>query len=256
MQLYFDFSGYSDMAIGLGLLFGFKLPQNFNSPYKALSIQDFWRRWHITLSLWLRDYLYIPLGGNRLGPVRTHVNLFLTMLLGGLWHGAAWTFLLWGAMHGAALAVSRVWSGLQIPLPKIFSWTLTFLFVVFAWVFFRAASFQDGVAISQTMLGFGGFSIPVAWSDYLGGALTTLTGSEVQLQSNPSLIPTEAWLVIAIFLVVVTRTPNSHAITEKVTTGKGWAAWVGIGVVGALAVVSVKRLMETAVQSEFLYFQF
>lgn len=138
LQLYFDFSGYSDMAIGLGLMFGLKFPPNFNSPYKARSITDFWRRWHMTLSFWLRDYLYISLGGNRQGPGRTYLNLLITMMLGGLWHGAAWTYFLWGTFHGLLLGIERV---LRIEKNAIFKkiWPpLTFFLVVIGWVIFRA----------------------------------------------------------------------------------------------------------------------
>src|SRR3954471_3213528 len=153
-QIYFDFSGYSDMAIGLALLFGIRLPLNFASPYKSLSIVEFWRRWHMTLSRFLRDYLYIPLGGNRHGPTRRQVNLMLTMLLGGLWHGASWTFVVWGGLHGLYLQVNHAWRHLVEKSPRLqgvlarhargaafAGWALTFLAVVVAWVFFRAESF-------------------------------------------------------------------------------------------------------------------
>ena len=139
-QIYCDFSGYTDMAIGLALLLGFQLPQNFNRPYMALSLQEFWRRWHMTLSRWLRDYLYVPLGGNRGGPRRTYRNLMVTMLLGGLWHGAAWTFVLWGGIHGAALSAER-WARSRFAgfrLPAWAAWLATFHVVCVAWVFFRA----------------------------------------------------------------------------------------------------------------------
>jgi alginate O-acetyltransferase complex protein AlgI len=139
-QIYCDFSGYTDMAIGLALLLGYQLPQNFNRPYMALSLQEFWRRWHMTLSRWLRDYLYIPLGGNRDGRLRTYRNVMITMLLGGLWHGAAWTFLLWGGIHGAALSAERFarerFAGFR--LPAWAAWLVTFHVVCVAWVFFRA----------------------------------------------------------------------------------------------------------------------
>ena len=146
LQIYCDFSGYSDIAIGLALLMGFRLPPNFLSPYKSKSITEFWRRWHISLSSWLKDYLYISLGGNRKGQIRTYINLFLTMLLGGLWHGASWKFVLWGVFHGLALAVERFF-GKLIKLPKnkfiqAFQVLLTFHFVVFCWIFFRAKDFE------------------------------------------------------------------------------------------------------------------
>ena len=144
VQIFADFSGYTDIAIGCALLLGFRFPQNFDSPYRASSIQDFWRRWHITLSSWLRDYLYIPLGGNRRGTLFTYRNLALTMVLGGLWHGAAWNFVIWGAIHGGVLAIERwlssVWRPLGLPAPFVTAgrWFVTFHVVCLAWIFFRA----------------------------------------------------------------------------------------------------------------------
>jgi len=150
-QLYFDFSGYTDMAIGIALLFNIKLPINFNSPYKATSIQDFWRRWHITLSRFLKDYIYIPLGGNRKGDIRTYSNLFTTFLLGGIWHGAGWTFVLWGALHGLALMIHRAWQKLGLRMPTPVAWFITFNFINIAWVFFRATNFHDAMKVLKAM---------------------------------------------------------------------------------------------------------
>ncbi|MDD2384976.1 MAG: MBOAT family protein [Sulfurospirillaceae bacterium] len=150
-QLYFDFSGYTDMAIGASLLFNIKLPINFNSPYKACDIQDFWRRWHMTLSRFLRDYIYIPLGGNRQGEFRTYVNLFATFLLGGLWHGAGWTFIFWGTLHGIALMLHRAWKSLGFTMNKYLAWFITFNFVNFAWIFFRAKEWTDAVKVISGM---------------------------------------------------------------------------------------------------------
>jgi len=163
-QIYFDFSGYSDMAIGLALLFAIRLPLNFNSPYQSLSIIDFWRRWHMTLSRFLRDYLYIPLGGGRHGRVRRHLNLMITMLLGGLWHGASWTFVVWGGLHGLYLQLNHAWRHLTEKSPRLqaalarharaaalVSWALTFLAVVTAWVFFRAESFTGAANVLRGM---------------------------------------------------------------------------------------------------------
>ena len=150
-QLYFDFSGYADMAIGAALLFNIKLPINFNSPYKAKSIQDFWRRWHITLSAFLRDYIYIPLGGNRKGDVRQCSNLLITFLIGGLWHGAGWTFVLWGAAHGIALVTHRLWKKLNIRINAYFAWFITFLFINTTWVLFRAENWQTAIEIIKNM---------------------------------------------------------------------------------------------------------
>ena len=165
VQIYADFSGYTDIAIGIALLLGLRFPQNFDAPYRAVSLQDFWRRWHMTLSRWLRDYLYIPLGGNRLGPSRTQMNLFLTMLLGGLWHGANGTFLVWGALHGGGLAAERKikerWAergplGLPAPVVRTLQWALTFTIVCVAWVFFNARDMGNALAVlGQVVVGEG-----------------------------------------------------------------------------------------------------
>jgi len=150
-QIYFDFSGYSSMAVGLGYLFGLRIPQNFNSPYKALDPSDFWRRWHISLSTCLRDYVYIPLGGNRRGDVRAYYNLIVTMLIGGLWHGANWTFVVWGAYHGLLLAVHRRFAAQWDSLPRALKQPLMFLLVLIGWVFFRSTDFTMAAAILHTM---------------------------------------------------------------------------------------------------------
>ncbi len=154
-QLYFDFSGYTDMAIGTALMFNINIPINFNSPYKALSIQDFWRRWHMTLSRFLRDYIYIPLGGNRKGELITLSNLMITFIIGGIWHGAGWTFVFWGFLHGAGLIIHRLWQKTKIQLPAVVSLILTFNFVNIAWVFFRATSWQDAINVLYAMFGIG-----------------------------------------------------------------------------------------------------
>ena len=167
MQIYCDFSGYSDMAIGLGSIMGFNLGINFDYPYRSLNVTEFWRRWHISLSLWLRDYVYIPLGGNRKGQVRRYINLMVTMLLGGLWHGAAWTFVVWGAGHGIALCVHKIskpWlDRIESTRPTRFaSWLLTFCFVAFMWIFFRASSFHvAGQVISGIFTDFEWAYLPV-----------------------------------------------------------------------------------------------
>ena len=162
LQIYFDFSGYSDMAIGLALLFGIRLPVNFRSPYQATSIIEFWRRWHITLSRFLRDYLYIPLGGNRLGEQRRYVNLLVTMLLGGLWHGAGWNFLVWGGLHGLYLSINHLWRGWRGNKPEVTTaglmvkgacWAITFCAVVVAWVFFRAKTAAGAWRMLQGLFG-------------------------------------------------------------------------------------------------------
>jgi alginate O-acetyltransferase complex protein AlgI len=161
-QLYFDFSGYSDMAIGISRLFGIQLPINFNSPYKSTNIIEFWRRWHMTLSQFLRDYLYIPLGGNRRGPVRRYINLALTMILGGLWHGANWTFVFWGTLHGLFLCINHLWLTVRTragfpprntAVGRLVATVMTFVSVVVAWVFFRADSFHAAHLMVTGMVG-------------------------------------------------------------------------------------------------------
>ncbi|MGB3511950.1 MAG: MBOAT family O-acyltransferase [Microcoleaceae cyanobacterium] len=251
-QLYFDFSGYSDMAIGLGLMFNIKLPINFNSPYKATSISDFWRRWHITLSNFLRDYLYIPLGGSRRGEMRRYGNLLTTMLLGGLWHGAGWTYVIWGGLHGVYLSVNHWWRKLNIPMPKILAWVITFVAVVASWVLFRAQNFQDGIEILQTMAGINGIVIP----GEAKGKLSVLTNFGFQLQSWKEMTYLPEFFgskVISILTLVgltfcVTFLPNTQEILAKLKPTWWWALW--IGVLTSVALLSLNRV------SEFLYFQF
>jgi alginate O-acetyltransferase complex protein AlgI len=166
LQIYFDFSAYTDIARGLGLLFGFRWPENFNLPYLAVSIADFWKRWHMSLSFFLRDYLYIPLGGNRRGPLRTGINLMLTMLLGGLWHGASWSFILWGGLHGSFLVVHRLWTGTRLGkvmaavsgpgrwVYRLIAITVTFHLVCLAWCFFRLTDLGESLACVKKWLVF------------------------------------------------------------------------------------------------------
>jgi D-alanyl-lipoteichoic acid acyltransferase DltB (MBOAT superfamily) len=179
LQLYFDFSAYSDMAIGISMMLGIRLPLNFDSPYKSTSIIEFWQRWHMTLSRFLRDYLYIPLGGNRKGHARRYLNLFVTMALGGLWHGASWNFLLWGALHGLYLSVNHAWrsfsdrlfpAGQPSPFPaRAAAWLLTFLAVAVAWVFFRAPTLDGAFHMLSVMAGLEGIALPPALAQALPG---------------------------------------------------------------------------------------
>jgi alginate O-acetyltransferase complex protein AlgI len=193
LQLYCDFSGYSDMAIGLGLMLGLRFPFNFESPYKSASMTEFWRRWHITLSTWLRDYLYIPLGGNRKGPLRTQVNLLLTMLLGGLWHGANWTFIAWGAWHGLMLSLERVKiiRRAQLALPRPGQVLLTLLCVMLGWALFRAHSLTSAWEWCAALVGHGGSVVlVVAPLQYavlaLAGALALFAPSTRELVARAS----------------------------------------------------------------------
>jgi alginate O-acetyltransferase complex protein AlgI len=194
LQLYFDFSGYSDMAIGLALMLGIVFPINFNSPYKAVSLIDFWRRWHITLSRFLRDYLYIPLGGNRLGERRRYLNLFVTMLLGGLWHGAAWTFIVWGAIHGLGLLVNHAWRTVGIRLPSFIGRALTLIFVVIAWVPFRASTMVSAMSLWRGMFDPGSGVIFTqaagwAWVIFLGFVALTLPNTIEIFTRGETIIP-------------------------------------------------------------------
>ena len=257
LQLYFDFSGYSDMAIGLGFMFGIRLPLNFNSPYKANNIIDFWRRWHMTLSRFLRDYVYYPLGGNRKGPARRHVNLMITMILGGIWHGAGWTFLAWGALHGIYLVTNHAWRAFRGAmgwrdgrfgiLGKAASRTITFLAVVVAWVFFRAETFDGAQAMLQGMAGLNG--IGNTWSPYFYGLSETL--------------------LLAVLLIVVIVLPNTLEIVRNPKQApetradgieakrESWIQWKPnrewAFFTCALAFASLVYIAET---SEFLYYQF
>jgi D-alanyl-lipoteichoic acid acyltransferase DltB (MBOAT superfamily) len=221
LQLYFDFSGYSDMAIGLARMFGIRLPFNFASPYKSTSIIEFWRRWHITLSRFLRDYLFILLGGNRRGATRGQVNLFITMVLGGLWHGAGWTFIVWGALHGAYLVVNHAFRrarkalGLARPPTRIgvaASTALTFVACVFTLVFFRAETLESAVRMSETMLSFHHVTLPLSWRAFVPGA-ELLAGLGVSFEGS-AVIPAPLWLtglpLILFELVIVFAFPNTQ----------------------------------------------
>lgn len=252
-QLYFDFSGYSDMAIGLSWMFNIKLPFNFDSPYKARNISDFWRRWHMTLSAFLRDYLYIALGGNRKGAVRRYVNLFLTMLLGGLWHGASWTFVFWGGLHGLYLAINHGFRAVTAPIAaklddsKVFavaSWCLTFLAVVVAWVFFRAPTFSSA----------GRILVAMATPPVPGGLPETnpmLWNAGLDL--NTGLVTCLALGAIAVFA------PNSNRIGEVIREGcerafSRRAALLGGATMLAVLLVVMNEVRESV--SAFIYFNF
>ncbi|HXD04666.1 MAG TPA: MBOAT family protein [Burkholderiaceae bacterium] len=247
-QIYFDFSGYSDMAIGLSLFFGVQLPINFNSPYKATSIIDFWRRWHISLSTFLRDYLYVPLGGNRHGEARRYFNLSATMVLGGLWHGASWNFVLWGTMHGAYLIVNHLWRGhtsldalLGERAARVVGWTITFVCVLLAWVLFRSPNLDVAGEIYRAMLGFNGSS---------GSPFKDLTLPFRQSQFYQ--------LFIAAFFICVAL-PNTQTLARWVPRPfeglrlARFGHWVGACAMGVLFMYSISRLGQN---SAFLYFQF
>jgi D-alanyl-lipoteichoic acid acyltransferase DltB (MBOAT superfamily) len=232
IQIYADFSAYTDIAIGVAALLGYRFPQNFNQPYRALGIGDFWRRWHMTLSAWLRDYLYIPLGGNRGGKLMTARNLMLTMLLGGLWHGANWTFLIWGALHGAALVADHAYrrSGFfeaygRASWAVILDWAVTFHFVCFCWLFFRAPSLD---AATQYLSG--------VWSD--NGAANTM--------------PWIVWPLLAAGAVTQLLPPDFRERLGGWLDARGGAVQVGFGAMALYLIV----VMAPSAAAPFIYFQF
>jgi D-alanyl-lipoteichoic acid acyltransferase DltB (MBOAT superfamily) len=290
LQLYFDFSGYSDMAIGAARMFGIKLPINFNSPYKAVNIINFWRQWHITLSNFLRDYLYIPLGGNRNGELRRSINLMITMLLGGLWHGAGWTFVLWGGLHGAYLIINHQWrlfrKVLGHDLKKSHWWSrglacfITFLAVVVGWVLFRAENIDVAIAMLQGMVGKNGISIPLSIVDRLGPMKSSLASGGVTFSDTAKvtgagtrMILTYVWSFT--LLAIVWFTPNTQQWMERYkpaleqylakpnpSLGKSlwqklqWQPTRVFGLILAVLIFIAIKIILSAPQSEFLYFNF
>jgi D-alanyl-lipoteichoic acid acyltransferase DltB (MBOAT superfamily) len=212
-QLYFDFSGYTDMAIGSALLFNIKLPINFNSPYKALNIQDFWRKWHMTLSRFLKDYVYIPLGGNKKSEYRTISNLMATFILGGLWHGAGWTFIFWGFLHGLALVIYKLYTKLKFRLNYIVAWFITFNFINLAWVFFRAKELEDAVKVIKGMFGFSGVILYTKMESYL--PFLKKFGVEFnELYSNiGGTSRTTKWMLIGFIITLLFK--NSNILLEN-----------------------------------------
>ena len=200
-QIYFDFSGYTDMALGLALLFGVVLPQNFDVPYRSTSLQDFWRRWHMTLSRFLRDYLYIPLGGSRHGLPLQLWALFATMALGGLWHGAGLNFVAWGAAHGVALAVGVLWRRAGLPMPAVLGWVLTFLFVALCWVLFRATSFDAALTIYKGLFGLAPLGSGFKWRALLPAAAFAIIGPTSWVLVHKA--PPARWLAVLVAILFV-----------------------------------------------------
>ncbi|MDC0738705.1 MBOAT family protein [Cognatishimia sp. SS12] len=260
LQLYFDFSGYSDMAIGLGKMMGFRFGENFRFPYVSRSITEFWRRWHISLSSWLRDYLYVSLGGNRKGAARTYVNLLIVMLLGGLWHGANWTFVIWGLWHGGLLALERVTGWHQRAASYWLALPLTLMLVLLGWVMFRAEAVSDSLAIYAGMLGLNGFiNDPL-----LFGAMSRESIALAGLAALVAAAEPKLWLIFSNAenkgpsgAVVSTRfpaasAPRAHASAALAHQNDGWTVTLATLVLGAYAVF---RLTEQSF-SPFLYFQF
>ncbi|MDC0127425.1 MBOAT family protein [Methylophilaceae bacterium] len=207
-QLYFDFSGYADMAIGSALLVNIRLPINFNSPYKAKNIQEFWRRWHMTLSHFLRDYIYIPLGGNRLSYFITYKNILFTFILGGIWHGAGWTFIFWGGLHGFALIILSLWRKIGWKIPMVLSWFITFNFVNIAWVFFRADNFNAAINIIGAMFGITQKSIPLDYIDSMSILIGIPLLPYVPNFSTNAIFPSYLFLYLLILMLFVLFASN------------------------------------------------
>jgi alginate O-acetyltransferase complex protein AlgI len=221
-QIYFDFNGYTDVALGTALLFGIQLPQNFNGPYRATSLREFWRRWHMTLSRFLRDYLYIPLGGNRHGLVRQIIALMLTMSLGGLWHGAGWLFIIWGTLHGVGLTVDLLWRRFGLQMPPLAGWIATFAFVTLTWIFFRAPSLNMAARLFKALI--------------VGGPSTSYNGTQT--------------LVLAAVCAILF--PPSYVICRKLTERPSWAVAIALSVLSAAILVALGK----EGNYEFIYFQF
>lgn len=272
LQLYFDFSGYCDMAMGAARMFGIVLPINFNSPYKAKNIIDFWRRWHMTLSRFLRDYLYIALGGNRKGQSRRYINLFITMLLGGLWHGAGWNFVIWGALHGSYLIINHAWHAVHrgLPaLPRSVNWlgsklgvAITLLAIIVGWVFFRAETYSGAMKMLAGMFGQNGIAIPIKYAERWGSFSDNLISAGVEFRYLDGFSSISPLYTILLLWVFARYAPNSFSLLRAYKPALGTidasrfeikltkTNAVLVGLLFIIATVSLNTV------SEFLYFQF
>lgn len=250
LQIYFDFSGYCDMAIGLGSLFGFKITRNFDSPYRALSVGEFWKRWHITLTRFFTTYVYIPLGGNRRGLLRTCINIMLVFALSGLWHGADWTFVLWGALHGLMMVIERLLGDRLNKLPKVIRFIYTFGFVNLAWVLFRAESFTDAANVLKRVLhGGGGLLLPkMQESMYPSFDAPIFDRFRLGVTTNPILYSMITFVVILLCLYFSARHKNTEELTHMSVTRIIYGVTIG-----AVFVLSILNLSQV---STFLYFNF
>ncbi|KIM06019.1 MAG: acetyltransferase [Sulfurovum sp. AS07-7] len=230
MQLYFDFSGYTDMAIGISLMFNIILPINFNSPYKALNIQDFWRRWHITLSRFLRDYIYIPLGGNKVSLYHNYLNLFSVFFIGGIWHGASWMFIIWGSLHGFAIVIHRIYKDLGFKMNSFLAWFLTINFINITWIFFRAKDMDSALKVLAGMFGLNG------WGDIKITNFLHNIGNSTEIT------------LYFIVTIIILMSKNSNQLADNFRPTKKIA--IAIGLMLALGILSLSKV------SEFLYFNF
>nr|MBL0703248.1 MBOAT family protein [Sulfurospirillum sp.] len=258
-QLYFDFSGYTDMAIGLALLFNIKLPINFNSPYKATNIQDFWRRWHITLSRFLRNYVYIPLGGNRKGEFRTYNNLLATFIIGGIWHGASWSFVFWGFLHGIALVIHRVWSKLGFKIWTWLAWIITFNFVNIAWVFFRAKEWDDAVKVLSGMIDIESMVFTKPFIYIYNNTFKQLSFMMPNLfatEDKTIMFGFDTFIWIAVILFIVIKFKNSYEITSYLDFNKSKILTKKYSVYFSLLFMFSVLCMSLSTYTEFIYFNF
>lgn len=282
-QIYFDFSGYSDMAIGLARMFGFVLPENFNSPYKSRSITEFWRCWHISLSNFLKRYIYIPLGGNRLGSIRKHLNLMVTMLLAGAWHGAGWTFVVWGGVHGAFLVINNIWSGWHEVLAKRwsllrggrtydrFACLITFLTVSIAWVFFRAENMETALSVLGSLFGTHGFAMPYDFQGKLNtffNAGDMLAAMGIPFTSANGLLEKKQLVLLALMGGTVGLFPNTQQLMElsqpclnvtasPLTNLWGFLRWrPNTPFLFITLIVFLIGFLAITQKSEFIYFRF
>ena len=266
LQIYFDFSGYTDMAIGSAMMFGIKLPLNFNSPYKSFNIIDFWRRWHMTLSRFFRDYLYVPLGGGRAGTPRMVANLIITMLLGGLWHGAGWTFILWGLLHGFYLSINHVWRtfrertlghnlGQTSFLGRAASIMLTMFAVILGWVLFRAETMQGASGMLKGMFGVNGATLPNAFANIHPSLISLLEGLHIHTTAESGTLFITKWISILLTSVVLFL-PNSIQYVNSIFSNKKLPNVKVFAHAMLTSILIVWAVIAIGKPSEFLYFQF
>lgn len=250
LQIYFDFSGYCDMAKGLGRMFNFELPINFNAPYKSKSIDEFWERWHITLSRFLTQYLYIPLGGNRKGTLRTYINIMIVFSISGLWHGADWTFILWGIMHGCAKVFYRFGKKVIDKIPGWIRWSVTFVFVNLTWVFFRADYFRQALQLlKRLIIGGGGFGHADMISSFCDTSVI-MTVTKHLLPQNAFTTVQQIWLLLwfAACTLICIKAPSSHEMIEKKNRSNKW--FIYLGILFFLSFIGLSQI------SKFIYFNF
>ena len=253
-QLYFDFSGYADMAIGAALLFNIKLPINFNSPYKALNIQDFWKRWHITLSRFLRDYIYIPLGGNRKGSMRTYSNLLTTFIIGGIWHGAGWTFIFWGLLHGLALVTHRIWQSLGYKMNSVLAWFITFNFINITWVFFRAKDWNHAIKVLSSMFDFNNIILAKRLANklaFLNEYGITFSNVTEHIGDGSKVLN---WIIGAFILILIFKNSNQKVLSASLININSLT--IVHAIYFAILFMFSILYMSMSTYTEFIYFNF